>query len=316
MDDRGYGADDPGHQTGLDRSRVARKGGGMERGITRSLVAAAACAGGLAFVYWWSVRTVLGREFGDAALRGALETRGAFGTTVDTILDVVSVASLAVATAAVATIALVRLARVAGLVALGVLVAANASAWLLKHHLLPRPDLGLAEYAPATLNSLPSGHSTAVFSAVVAVLLVLPARLRVVAAVAGGAFTLVTAVATMVAGWHRAADSMAAFLLVGVWGALGLGLVAALGPDQPDSPPRTRWFVASSVGALALGTALVLLLDALPALRDTQLGQLGAFAAGVALVAAVDVAVLLVMLYLASPPRRSRRSRSPSASAR
>lgn len=288
----------------------------MGREITRPLVAATTCALGFALVYWWSVRTVLGRAFGDAALRGAIETRGAFGTTVDTVLDVVSVASLATATAAVATIALVRLARVSGLVALGVLLASNVSAWLLKHHLLPRPDLGLDEYAPATLNSLPSGHSTAVFSAVVAVLLVLPPRLRAAAALVGGTLTLVTAVATMVAGWHRAADSMAAFLLVGAWAALGIGAVVALGGDREGLVPRMRWFLAASVGALALGLALVLLLDALPALRDSLLGQLGAFVAGAVMIAAIDVAVLVAVLLLLAAPGRSSPSRRPSAPAR
>ena len=287
----------------------------MGREITRPLVAAATCAVGVAIVYWWSVRTVLGRAFGDAALRGAIETRGAFGTTVDTVLDIVSVASLATATAAVATIALVRLARVPGLVALAVLVASNVSAWLLKHHLLPRPDLGLDEYAPATLNSLPSGHSTAVFSAVVAVLLVLPPRLRAATALVGGTLTLVTAVATMVAGWHRAADSMAAFLLVGAWAALGVGAVVALGGEREGLVPRMRWFLAASVGALALGLALVLLLDALPALRDSLLGQLGAFVAGAVMVAAIDVALLVTVLWLLAAPGRSGPSRLPSVPA-
>ena len=36
------------------------------------------------------------------------------------------------------------------------------------------------------------------------------------AALLGGAFTTVTAVATMFAGWHRPADAVAAFLVVGV----------------------------------------------------------------------------------------------------
>ncbi len=278
----------------------------MERGTTRPLVAAAACAAAFALVHWWSVHTVPGRSFGDAALRGAVESRAAFGSTVDTILDVVSVASLAAATALVATIALVRLARLPGLVALGVLVAANASAWLLKHHLLSRPDLGLDEYAPATLNSLPSGHSTAVFSAVVAVLVVLPAAIRAPAAVLGGALALGTAVATMVAGWHRAADSMASFLLVGTWASLGVAVLAGLDPGREGPPARLRWFVPLSVGALVLGSALVLLLDAMPTLRDSLLGQLGAFVAGVVLVAAVDAGVLLLVLRLLAGPQRFR----------
>lgn len=282
----------------------------MERSLARPLAAAAACGSAFAFVYWWSVRTVLGREFGDAALRGAIETREAFGRTVEGVLDVVSVASLAGATAVVATIALVRLARVQGLVALGVLVAANGSAWLLKHQLLPRPDLGLDEYAPATLNSLPSGHSTAVFSAVVAVLVVLPDRLRLPVGITGGVLGLATALATMVAGWHRAADSVAAFLLVGAWASVGLAVIARLGNDSVGRPPRTRWLVPLSLGALVLGAALVLLLDAMPALRDTLLGRLGAFVAGGVLVAAVDVGVLLVVLRLLSG-RAAASSRGP-----
>ncbi len=282
----------------------------MERSLARPLAAAAACGSAFAFVYWWSVRTVLGREFGDAALRGAIETREAFGRTVEGVLDVVSVASLAGATAVVATIALVRLARVQGLVALGVLVAANGSAWLLKHQLLPRPDLGLDEYAPATLNSLPSGHSTAVFSAVVAVLVVLPDRLRLPVGITGGVLGLATALATMVAGWHRAADSVAAFLLVGAWASVGLAVISRLGNDSVGRPPRTRWLVPLSLGALVLGAALVLLLDAMPALRDTLLGRLGAFVAGGVLVAAVDVGVLLVVLRLLSG-RAAASSRGP-----
>ncbi len=253
-------------------------------------------------VYWVSVRTVAGREFGDAALRGALLTQSAFSRTVDRVLDVVSVASLAGALALVATIALVRLARVPGLAAIGVVVAANGSAWLLKHHLLSRPDLGLDEYTPATLNSLPSGHSTAVFSAVVAVLLVLPARLRPAVAGAGGVLAFVTAMATMSAGWHRAGDSVASFVLVGIWGTLAVAVMVAVGwrPEPGTAPPAPlpviRWFGAFAVGALLLGLSLALLLEGLSGLRDTSLGNAVALLASSALVAGADVGVMLVLL--------------------
>lgn len=270
------------------------------------LIWGAAVTMALAFlvVYWVSVRTVAGREFGDAALRGALLTRDAFSRTVDRVLDVVSVASLAGALALVATIALVRLARVTGLAALGLVVAANGSAWLLKHHLLPRPDLGLDEYTPATLNSLPSGHTTAVFSAVAAVLVVLPARWRPPAAIAGGMLALVTAMATMSAGWHRAADSVAAMLLVGFWTCVAVAVVVSLtgsrgpGATMRSLPraPATRWLVPVTAGALALGMALALLLHAFSGLRDSSLGNALALLASTGLVAGVNAGVLLTIL--------------------
>lgn len=273
------------------------------RAAAPALAASVASGVGFVLVYWWSARTVVGREFGDAALRGAMETREAFARTVDVVLDVVSVASLAGATTLVATIALVRLARVPGLVALGVLVGANASAWLLKHHLLERPDLGVDEYTPATLNSLPSGHSTAVFSAVAAVLLVLPARFRLPVGVAGGLLAFVTAMATMAAGWHRAEDSVAAFLLVGTWGCLGVAVIVLLHGEPSAPSATTRWLVPLTVGTFLLGLSLALLLDALPGLRESLLGQLLALSAGGALVAAADCGVLLMLLRLSSARR-------------
>lgn len=289
----------------------------MRAGVSsRGQVCGAAVAMALAFliVYWVSVRTVAGREFGDAALRGALLTQDAFSRTVDRVLDVVSVATLAGALALVATIALVRLARVPGLAALGLMVAANGSAWLLKHHLLSRPDLGLDEYTPATLNSLPSGHTTAVFSAVAAVLVVLPTRWRSPAAIAGGALALVTALATMSAGWHRAADSLAAFLLVGFWTCVAVAVVMTLtgsghpGVREPETPRTgvTRWLVPVTAGSLLLGLALAVLLDALSGLRDTSVGQAVALLASAALVAGMDAGVLRVMLLALDVGSRAR----------
>jgi membrane-associated phospholipid phosphatase len=164
-------------------------------------------------VYGVSVYTAVGRRLADSSLRGAIAARPLFFGTVSKILDVVSVASLLGAVALVAVIALVRLARLEGLLAVGILVCSNISTWLLKTVLLTRPDLGLHEIAPATLNSMPSGHATAVFSSVAALLFVAPRRWRGVSATAGAGFAAVTGLATMLAGWHRAGDSVAAFLL-------------------------------------------------------------------------------------------------------
>lgn len=249
-------------------------------------------------VYYVSVRTVGGRLVSDASLRGAIASGASVQDTVEAILDVVSVGSLLGAVAVVALIALLRLDRIRGLAAIGVLGAANVSTWLLKEHLITRPDLGLDEVAPATLNSLPSGHATAAFSAVAALLVVLPAAVRVPTALLGGGFTAVVALATMFAGWHRAADAMAAFLVVGVWTMVAIAVVVAYGrPRQPAAGTlQLRWWVALSVGGLVLGGTLSLVLSALGPIRDTSVGSLLAFMSEALLVVGTLLGVLAGML--------------------
>jgi membrane-associated phospholipid phosphatase len=221
----------------------------------------------LAAVYVTTVLTVPGRRISDASLRGALSTRSALSGGVHRVLDVVSVGSLAVAVAVIVVIALLRLAGRAGVVAVGLLAAANVSTWLLKNYLLPRPDLGLHEAAPETLNSLPSGHATAAFSAAAALVLVVPVALRRSAAVVGAVVGALVAVATMSAGWHRAGDALAAFCVVGFWTAVAcwvlLGRRDASVVEQagPWRPPRRTLGVA--VVGLAAGVAIAVLLATL-----------------------------------------------------
>ncbi|QZY30313.1 phosphatase PAP2 family protein [Nocardioides coralli] len=271
--------------------------------VTRLTVLAALLliyAGVFAALYWFTVRTLTGRVFGDAALRGAILTQDPVADSVDLVLDLVSVASLTGALAIVATIALVRLARITGLVALATMFAANGTSWLLKEALLTRPDLGLDEYAPATLNSMPSGHSTAVFSAVAAVLIVLPHRVRLAVGTAGGVFAVLTALATMSAGWHRPADSVASFLVVGGWVVVAAAALMLLrGPTEAasEAPAQgARWFGAFAWGAVALGAALVLALDAAAGFRDSAVGQTFSLLTGALVVAGAATGVLLVTL--------------------
>ena len=96
--------------------------GGVLRPLVRVALVGLAFGAGFVLVYSVTVRTVQGRLFGDASLRGALLTRSATADGADTILNVVSVASLAGAVALVTTVALVRLERLRGLAAVGILV--------------------------------------------------------------------------------------------------------------------------------------------------------------------------------------------------
>lgn len=259
---------------------------------------AAAYAAAFVLVYVVTVRTEQGRLVSDAALRGAISSGASFQDDVESVLDIVSVGSLLATVATVAVIALVQLERVRGLAAIGVLVSANVLTWLLKEHLISRPDLGLDEVAPATLNSLPSGHSTAAFSAVAALLIVLPAAARVPTALVGGGFATVIALATMFAGWHRTADAMASFLVVGVCTMGAIAAVVALETPRPRTHPavRLRWWGALSVGTLTVGSTLGLILSALAPVRDTLVGSLLAFLSAGLLIIGTLLAVLAGMV--------------------
>lgn len=256
---------------------------------------------GFVLVYVLTVRTIPGRQFGDVSLRGALITNAALVDSVDAVLGVVSVASLLAGVAGVALIALVRLRRAQGLAAVGLLVAANVSTLLLKGFVLNRPDLGLQEITPATHNSLPSGHTTAVFSVVVALMLVVPARARSTVAVGGGAAAVVIALATMSAGWHRAGDSIAALLLVGALA--GVGDIATTlstrsapirrAPAREGARVWRRRLLLTVVGSTGSGCFLALALVVIPGLRANALGEVGAFLAGGLLIVAAAIAVLL-----------------------
>ena len=281
------------------------------RQVSLLAVLALGCVLTIGVVYWATVRTVRGRVLGDASLRGALGTGGALEGTVSAVLDVISAASLLGAVAVVAVIALVRLDRMMGLAAITVLVGSNGSAWLLKNVLLTRPDLGLSEIAPATLNSLPSGHSTAAFSAVAALLFVLPRRWRLPTATLGMVYASFTALATMSAGWHRAADSVAAFLVVGAWSCLAAIGVLAAGrqPDRSSTDPgRTpvRWPLAGAVGTVALGAILTMGLSASRSFSTTSFGGWLAFGAGglftIGTAVAVTAGILLALDLVESAP--------------
>jgi len=253
----------------------------------------------LAAVYVLTVRTVPGRLVSDAGLRGALSTRSALSDGVDAVLNVVSVGSLAVATAVVVVIALLRLAGRAAVVAIGLLAAANVSTWLLKNYVFSRPDLGLHEAAPETLNSLPSGHATAAFSAAAALVLVVPVLLRRVAAIVGASVGALVAIATMSAGWHRAGDALAAFCVVGFWSVVGAGVLlrsrdeAVPGEDSWRPPARTGRIAV--VGVVA-GTAITVLVALLAHDSTSTLVTVTALLGEVLLVAGGAVIAMLGIL--------------------
>jgi membrane-associated phospholipid phosphatase len=265
------------------------------------------CVCAFGFVYWFTVQTITGRRLADAALRGAELTRSPAAVSVEATLDVVSATALIAAVATIAVVALIRMRRTSGLVAIGLLIAANISGRILKVYVLPRHDLGLAESAPVTLNSLPSGHTTAAFSIGVAALFVVPPVLRRVTATLGILFSSAVAIATMSAGWHRAADSLASFFLVTAWAAIA-GVVILLA--EPGFTPggwaangahrAGRWWAAAATGLTLVAAVIVAVLVADPEVRESVVGPPAAFVAGALLIVGTAAAMTVVVLRAVS----------------
>lgn len=270
-----------------------------------------------------AVHSTTGRSIDGASLRGAVGVSSATRV-VENLLDGITLLTLLAAAAALSIIALVRLRRDLALAAVVLVVGANVTSQVLKRWVFERPDFGLDETTPATLNSLPSGHSTVAFSVAVALVLVLPVPLRAPAAWIGLGYATLTALATLSAGWHRPSDSVAAFLVVGVWASLvGLGLVLRRrgpGPAGPavagagDAVPgahrttsRALARTAASCAALATLAATIIVTTQL----DTHgtFVQLLAFAGGATAVAgtgAMVMAALLVVVHHLAPSGTAR----------
>ncbi|MTB89435.1 phosphatase PAP2 family protein [Aeromicrobium senzhongii] len=137
--------------------------------------------------------------------------------TVLSILGRVSIGTVAVLAVGCLLLAALRRHGRAALAALTVIVGANVTTQVLKHGVLDRADLGYGVH-----NSLPSGHVTVVAAAVAALLIVVPPAARASVAGLGTFATGLTGLSTIVAGWHRPADVVAALLVTLGWCAVGV----------------------------------------------------------------------------------------------
>jgi membrane-associated phospholipid phosphatase len=185
------------------------------RGTTAPAIAVAVAASVTLLVL---VRVALVSARGQSWDQSAMETvTGGRDTrlAVLSVLGYVGIGAIVAVVIGCAVVAVLRghLRLAAG--AAAVIAGANVTTQLLKHVLLERPDLGLG-----TLNSLPSGHTTVVASAVGAAMLVAPRAGKPVIALAGGLATTLTGASTVVAGWHRPSDVVAALAVSLVWTAV------------------------------------------------------------------------------------------------
>ncbi|MGA9346454.1 MAG: phosphatase PAP2 family protein [Nocardioidaceae bacterium] len=271
------------------------------------LVAAAVGSLGLVVaIYVVAVRTTRGRVLDGASLRGAAQSRSSATDLVQRLLDAVSVASLVIAVLSLVIIALLRFRRDLAVAAVVVVLGSNLTTQVLKR-VLPRPDLGLSETTPATLNSLPSGHTTVAFSIAVALVIVSPIALRPLLAVAGTIYASATALATLTAGWHRPSDSLAAFFIVTAWAA-GTQVYVVRGQpvDDADSLEFDRGATPARMARAAvylLAFSLVLALLVVLARLDVYgtLAQVSVYISSGCAMAGTATALMAAVLIATAP---------------
>jgi membrane-associated phospholipid phosphatase len=229
---------------------------------------------------------------------------------VDAVLGGLTVVSLVIATVAIGFIALARRRVLLAVVATVLIAGANLTSQLLKEATL-RPDLGIDVERAGAGNSLPSGHATVAASVAVALVLVLPSRVRGLAGVIGVGYAGVAGVATVSAGWHRPSDAVAALLVVGAWAALAGLVLAIAAPDrgEPSRPHRTAVLALGLTGLGLLAVAAVAMalthravggeVEALESLgRPALLTAYAGGAAGILGTAAVVMGLILATVHV------------------
>lgn len=194
------------------------------------VLAALACSVALGWTYWAFVRTTSGQFADESAWAEAGVAAPDSKLPVLQFLDHLPLLSLVIAAATIAFVTLVRRRWMASAIALGSIAGANLTTQILKNLVFDRPDRGVPTL---DFNSLPSGHTTLAASAAAAVFLVASPRWRPLAAVAGGACSVVAGAATFINLWHRPADVVAALLVVGIWTLLGA--CSSCGPVIPGT---------------------------------------------------------------------------------
>jgi membrane-associated phospholipid phosphatase len=123
----------------------------------------------------------------------------------------------------------------AGLAAAAALVAANLTAQVLKPLLAVQRPYPADHYMGAA--AWPSGHTTAIVSLLLALVIVLPPRLRPPAAALGGALAVAALVSIVLLGYHYPSDVLGGVLVAGAWGAAAF---AVSGNARVPTAARSR----------------------------------------------------------------------------
>ena len=238
---------DPVHQLPDDnlpatrrRRRVLRAPGSR---IWAWLIMLVVMAGGLWAVYTNFVLSSTGQVLDHSALASAeLQLRSLHEASIGLLADLPIVVA-AVAAVGFLVLTLWRRRWAASLIVALTFAAANLTTQALKV-VLDRPELanGVPYY---TGNSLPSGHVTFATATAAAVFLLVAPRWRSFVALLGTIFSATVGVATFLNGWHRPADIVAAYLVVGFWTLIGGFIIYRVSVDYNLISPRSRARYAS-----------------------------------------------------------------------
>ncbi|HEX5199999.1 phosphatase PAP2 family protein [Paractinoplanes rhizophilus] len=267
--------------------------------VLAPLAVAVVAAAGVAAMDAVFVRTATGQYADTTAMRGGDVHHARVVEVLSRTLNGTTLVTLVLVCLVAAGVGVLRrrvdLAIGAGLLVLG----ANASCRLLKTR-LPRPDL--SDFPGP--NSFPSGHTAAAASVAFALILVLPAAVRGIVALAGAGYVTVIGVATVWAEWHRPSDVAAAVLLVLAWAAFALFVTrlfrrVAVPGDRPSRlvtvPLLAVFLVTGAAGVLGLiSVAMNVRMSA--ALVSSRF----AFLAGSAGIAAAVAGGFLIWVWLAA----------------
>lgn len=247
----------------------------------------------LAALYLTAVHTRFGQRVDDAALRGRIGD-SAVQHAVQRALGTVSVTSLVIATVALGILALIRRRPVLA-IGVGVLViGANVTTQLMKES-LTRPDL-LSDAIRVT--SFPSGHATVAMSLVLALVVAVPARLRLRIGAPGVAYAAIVGAATLTGAWHRASDVVGAYLVALAWaGAVSAWLVTPRPARAATTvPARAVDRLVAAVTVLVVVAAVVMGIDVLREARVDEIEVSRAYLAGIAAIGAGAVLTLAALL--------------------
>lgn len=168
----------------------------------------------------------------------------------------------------------------AGLLAAGAMLAANVTTQVLKPLLAVQRD-----YPPFHVmgpEAYPSGHTTAVMSVALALVIIAPPRLRALAATLGGVLTVVTVFSIMMLGWHYPSDIVGGLLVATFWACL-----AVIPLRAEVRAPSLR--ASARAGAVLAAGALVLVLSRPSAAVDYAMANTTWLAGAVAIAVAALV---------------------------
>jgi membrane-associated phospholipid phosphatase len=276
---------------------------------TLFVLATLACIAGLAATYFFFVRTTTGQFIDESALVEAVALSGTAGKAATKLLDWLPALSVVIASVVVIFVTILRRRWAAAGIAIAACVGANLATQILKDLLPVRPYRGVETLE---LNSLPSGHTTMAASAAAAVFLMVSPRWRPLAGFLGGSFAVATGVSTLINQWHRPADVVAAFLVVGAFMLPAGWLIIRTGPrwnvwdgyNEHWASARVWVALPALTGLAAAGVAAYALLSIGPG--GQEISTTTYFWAGTSLIVAAGYLAAVACIWLFGRAARRR----------